>query len=153
MKVRLIVYSVVLLAVGLYLLWQRNSDPKSAFVNKVTEIVAQVNEGKHAAVRKYFSNEAVSMLEGTSGLTVQQVLMMAHQLDAKNKHQYRFVSLTVFYPKNYAEVLIERSGPEGDFTAQAEPKQFPVPFIYQDGSWLVAGGFRGDQDFISPFSP
>ncbi|MDZ4789496.1 MAG: hypothetical protein SH807_11210 [Blastochloris sp.] len=148
---RLILYPSLLIIVGIYLWWQKASDPKVEFLNKTAAMIVKANQGEHAKLSDDFSPEAVAYLENATSLSLSQVLMMARRMDSQQLYQYRFIELSVFYPRDYAEILLERSGPQENFTEKEELRRFPVPFVFKNGKWLIAGGFRGDRTFTSPY--
>jgi hypothetical protein len=135
------------LALGLLCWWKFASDPRSAFLSEVDNMIAMANRGEHLALRKKLSPDAENVITN-SFMSVPQALFTARKLDMDRNIRYRLAQLSVFYPGDYAEIDVERSSPGGDFS---NSRRFPVPFIYQKGEWRVAGGFRGERDFNNPF--
>jgi hypothetical protein len=144
---RTFLYGALLLALGLFFWWKYGGDPRSAFLAEVDGMIQAVNQGEHLSLRKKLSPEAEATIADRF-MPVQQALFTARKLDGDRNSRYRLANLNVFYAADYAEIEIERSGPNGDFT---DSRRFPLPFVYLKGNWLVAGGFRGERDFSNPF--
>jgi len=144
---RALFYGALLLSLALFGFWKLTSNPRSAFLKEVETMLEHANRGEHPTLRKKLSPDAESYIAGNY-MSVSQALLMARKLDTDQNIRYRLAQLSVFYPRDYAEIEIERSGHGGDF---ANARRFPVPFVFLDGQWLVAGGFRGERDFSNPF--
>lgn len=144
---RLPVLGILLLLAGLFCWWIFGADPREVFTGEVNDMIEQANQGEHSALRKKLSPEAESYISDNF-MPVPQALYTAHKLDAEQKIRYRLVQVSVFQPRDYAEIEVERSGPGGNFS-KARP--FPVPFVYRDGGWLVAGAFRSERGFRNPY--
>jgi hypothetical protein len=137
------------LLITLIVVWQYfRPDPRATFLSEVEEMITLANKGDHLDLRSRLSPQAEDTISAQF-LSVPQALVMARQMDKNRATRYRMAQLTVFYPQDYAEVEIDRSGADGDFS---QAHRFPVPFFYQQGKWLVAGGFRGERDFSNPFT-
>lgn len=144
---RIAIYGALLLALAVVCWHSFGSDPRAAFLAEMEDLIDQANQGGHLSLREKLSPDAENHIT-SNYMSVQQALFLARKLDTDGNIRYRLAQLSIFYPRDYAEIEVERSGPGGDFS---DPRRFPVPFIYQDGEWLVAGGFRGERDFSNPF--
>jgi hypothetical protein len=137
------------LGLGLILLFggRCQSDPRAAFLAELEKLIEQAHQGQHLSLQKKLSDEAKNHVTNY-GMTVPQALLTARKLDLEGGIRYRVSELQVFYPRDYAEVEMQRSGPSGDFS---NARSFPLPFIYRKGEWLVAGAFRGERELSNPF--
>ncbi|NJK92422.1 MAG: hypothetical protein HC904_11670 [Blastochloris sp.] len=146
-RTQLILGSGLLLGLILLLIWISRPDPKEAFLREVDLWISEAHQGEHSSLRPHFSPEAIALVE-SQGLSFSQALLLARKMDQDSGARYRVINLSVFYPRDYAEVDFERSRPGGDFN---EARRFTVPFIHQQGQWKIAGAFRGEREFVSPY--
>lgn len=125
--------------------WQR-PDPRARFLADVEKILALANEGRHIQVLDKLSPEARQRIT-EDFMEPAAALRWAARLDTQQRRVYRVVNLSVFYPRDYAEVEIERSGPNAEFSGH---NIFPVPFIWRQGQWWIAGSFREPRPWHYP---
>lgn len=137
---------IATLVIGYKVLFQ--PDPQVVFQNEVKQMIATVNQGSYRKIDGKLSPQFADMLSDYTGMTVQQAVMIARKQDTDGDHQYRLANNPIFEAKRYAEVEIDRSGRGGDFN---NAYRFPVPFIWIDGEWKVAGGFQTQRTWEDPF--
>ncbi|MEM6822883.1 MAG: hypothetical protein AAF558_13200 [Verrucomicrobiota bacterium] len=123
------------------------TDPKAAFLREVKQMIETVNQGDHQKVKKHLSPEFMMMV-GDYGLNINQAIFMIRKQDIDGQYQYKFANCPIFEHKSYAEVEIYRSERGGSFNS---PFLIPVPFIWTDNKWMVAGDFRGERTWQDPY--
>jgi len=144
---RLLLLSLPILA-GAVLAWFfLKPDPREVFLKQVDELLELPNSRRHAETAEWFSPEAVAYFESETGLTLPQILAIGRRLDDQEGRLYRAGNLDAFYPRDYAEIRIQRSDPGGAFGNNG---WFSVPFVYQKGNWKIAGTFRGNKTWDNP---
>jgi len=111
-------------------------------------MIATVNQGSYRKIEEQLSPQFIEMLLDQTGMNTRQAIIMARRRDMDGGYQYRLVNNPLFQPKRYAEVEIDRSGRGGEFK---NAYRFPVPFIWIDGEWKIAGGFQSQRSWDHPF--
>jgi len=133
-------------AAALLAWWWNRPDERARFLAEVEEILATANRGEHVDVLKKLSPEARERIQ-QEFMPPGAALAWAARIDTNQNRAYRLANVSVFQPRDYAEVEIERSSPGREFNGA---HFFPVPFIWRSGKWWVAGGFRGDREWTFP---
>ncbi len=111
-------------------------------------MIATVNQGSYGNIEEKLSPAFREMLLDETGMNTRQAILMARKMDVQRGVQYRFANNPLFEAKRYAEVEIDRSGPDGNFE---QARRFPVPYIWIDGEWMIAGGFQSRRSWEDPF--
>lgn len=112
--------------------------PLQAFEKEMRSHVEVLNGYRHARLKPLASPGLQDRLR-EDGLDLDRAVLWAHRRDLNQQVQYRFESAFFFQAGDYAEARFLRSGPGGDFAAARE---FHLPWIYREGTWQVAPGFR-----------
>jgi hypothetical protein len=126
--------------------WWTRADERARFLNEVEEILATANRGEHVQILEKLSPEARQRI-ADDFMPPGAALAWVARIDANQNRGYRLVNLSVFLPRDYAEIEVERSGPGREFTGE---RIFPVPFVWHDGKWWVAGNFRSEREWTYP---
>lgn len=145
---RLIGVAIVLTALFFGYQWLFKPDPQVVFQNEVKQMIATVNQGSYGNIEEKLSPAFIEMLRNQTGMNTRQAIIMARKRDMARGHQYHLANNPLFEAKRYAEVEIDRSGPGGNFE---QASRFPVPFIWIDGEWMIAGGFQSNRSWDHPF--
>lgn len=135
-----------LAAITLLTWWWNRPDERARFIAEVEEIIAAANRGKHIDLAPKLSPEACARIE-QDFMAPGAALAWAARIDSNQNRAYRLANVSVFQPRDYAEVEIERSAPGREFRGT---HFFPVPFIWRKGQWWVAGEFRGEREWTYP---
>jgi hypothetical protein len=141
----------VLLGLGLLILtsavwWSTRPDPRARFLADIDDMLATANAFEHTKLLERLSPEARQKI-ADEFMQPLGALRWVAQADMNQNRAYRFTQLTVFYPRDYAEIEVERSAAGREFTGEG---RFLVPFIWRDGAWWVADGFRGEREWTYP---
>jgi hypothetical protein len=126
--------------------WWTRADERARFLNEVEEILATANRGEHVQILEKLSPEARQRI-ADDFMPPGAALAWVARIDANQDRAYRLVNLSVFLPRDYAEIEVERSGPGREFTGE---RIFPVPFVWRNGKWWVAGNFRSEREWAYP---
>jgi hypothetical protein len=139
---------LALTLMGGFLLWFLffRTTPLEAFEKQMRSHVDVLNEYRHGRLKPYASAGLQERLQN-NGLHLDRVVLWAHRHDTTRQIQYRFDHVVLFQSGDYAEARFLRSRPGGDFTPGTA---FHLPWIYRDGKWLVASGFRDGRRWDYP---
>jgi hypothetical protein len=143
---RLLIFSLILAGAGIGWFLLR-PDPREAFLKDVDSLLELAHTRRHSQAAEWFSPEAAAYFQDATGFTLPQLLALVRRYDDQENRSYRVGSLDVFHARDYAEIRIQRSEPGGTFSGQG---WFSVPFLYQNGDWKIAAGFRGGQSWDYP---
>lgn len=145
-KRRLLLVLPILAGAALAWLFFR-PDPREAFLKQAGELLELANTRRHPEAAEWFSPDAVVYFEDSTGLTLKQLLALAKRFDEQENRIYRAGNLDVFHAYDYAELRVQRSDAGGTFS---DGSGFGVPFLYQEGRWKIAAGFRGEKIWNYP---